>query len=306
MSAAVLLSLFSTAGSVPLAKPDMPANSVSAGPFFTMPALPISFLDITKKQALPFPAIPAATASLSDLILPANKPIEVHTVSLASRSNPLVKNGKQKREGDLFDSVAVPFKRLSALTRLASTYREIETLSLRCSSTGCLTTTSPETIEASTTGSSPRDRLNLVNAAINRSIQYRQDMEIYGVVDRWATPSETLSSMQGDCEDFAILKMAALHSYGFDLQDMSLVVIFDQKRRFYHAVLSVAVAGRNYILDNLTDQIRLDSQLPDYVPLYSVRNGKGFLHGSRDKSKTIAAVSLSDIAPGEGLPIKRD
>nr|CAD6436769.1 periplasmic protein [Rhizobium sp. Q54] len=207
-----------------------------------------------------------------------------------------------RKPADVFDSVALPFKRLAALRRFSSIEQELSNIDLGCDANGCwvkpavIGSTNPEP-------ESIRDRMNLVNIAVNRSIEYRRDLDTYGVTDRWATPSETLSRKQGDCEDIAILKMAALQSYGVDLDAMALVIVYDQKRHFYHAVLSVDVEGRNYVLDNLSSQVRLDAQLTDYVPLYSIRNGKGFLHGVRDKSKLLAATTpISDVAPGEGLP----
>lgn len=304
LSAAALLASFSSAISAPLSTTYLGTERPQASPFFQMPALPVSFPDITAKRPSQFPLIMGSAAGLTSIAYTASNPAKARNVSLATRTNPLSATRTQNRESGLFDSVAVPFKRLSALTRFAPSFREIkEAPSIHCSATACSAVTTPgNAVKVNAPGSSLRDRMNLINVAINRSVQYRQDMDTYGVLDRWATPLETLSRLKGDCEDFAILKMAALHSYGFELEDMSLVIVFDQKRRFYHAVLSVELGGRNYILDNLSNQVRLDRQLPDYVPLYSVRNGKGFLHGSRDKTKAVAGIAMGDIVPGQGLP----
>ncbi|SCW30680.1 hypothetical protein SAMN02927900_00442 [Rhizobium mongolense subsp. loessense] len=82
---------------------------------------------------------------------------------------------------------------------------------------------------------------------------------------------------------------------------MSIVVLFDQKRHFYHAVLSVAVDGNYFILDNMRDQVLPDSRLPDYQPLFSTTGGKGHLHGSRTGNMQVASrMSLEKVAPGEG------
>ncbi len=147
-----------------------------------------------------------------------------------------------------------------------------------------------------------RDKLDAVNVAVNRAIRYRRDMDIYQATDHWAAPSETLARQQGDCEDLAILKMAALRAEGVDMKDMSIVVLFDQKRHFYHAVLSVAVDGNYFILDNMRDQVLPDSRLPDYQPLFSITGGKGYLHGLRaGNNKQVASrMPLEKVAPGEG------
>ena len=57
---------------------------------------------------------------------------------------------------------------------------------------------------------------------------------VYGKLDYWAKPSEILERRAGDCEDFAILKMAALLRAGIPAQSMSLVVLQDRKRGFFH------------------------------------------------------------------------
>ncbi|MFN7025667.1 MAG: transglutaminase-like cysteine peptidase [Pseudorhizobium sp.] len=257
----------------------------------TMLATPPRFDDVLPTEQVVTPSV--AKSHDGDRVVALTTP-----VNLPARSN--VRPGKKS---DVFDSVALPFKRLAALKRFVPVMQDLKgSQPLQCKSTGCSRDPGTQLDAADLTGLSIRDRLNLVNVAVNRSIEYRRDMDTYGVMDRWATPTETMSRLQGDCEDFAILKMAALKSYGVSLDQMSLVVIYDQKRRFYHAVLSVEVDGRNYILDNLSDQVRLDSQLSNYVALYSIRNGKGYLHGARDKGKAVAgATPLSEVAPGEGL-----
>lgn len=202
-----------------------------------------------------------------------------------------------------FDSVAIPFKRLAALKKLAPALEEMQNgTAIACAGKTCSAAfMALKPAIAGSAQSSMRDKLNMVNAMVNGAIRYKTDIETYRVADYWATPSETLAKQQGDCEDFAILKMAALRAEGVDPSKMSIVVLFDQKRRFYHAVLSVDVGGRYFILDNMRNQVLEDTQLPDYQPLYSIRDGKGFLHGSRRKDQNVAAVtSLEKIAPGEG------
>jgi predicted transglutaminase-like cysteine proteinase len=296
-SAAILLVLGSIANSAALINPFVPgAASQSNIPVFSVPKSPfagaLALLSTPPRfepQSVTEPFI--QTASINGRAVRLAAPME--------RSDRQITPGKA---GGVFDSVALPFKRLSALKRFSPIKQELSSkLDLRCDASGCSAASSTVGADAPEL-QSIRDRMNLVNVAVNRSIEYRRDIDTYGVMDRWATPSETLSRRQGDCEDIAILKMAVLRSYGVDPDAMSLVIVYDQKRRFYHAVLSVEVEGRNYVLDNLSSQVRLDTQLVDYVPLYSIRNGKGFLHGLRDKSKQLAATtSLSDIAPGEGL-----
>jgi predicted transglutaminase-like cysteine proteinase len=241
----------------------------------------------------------------STIALPAARPANVVEVAIkpadlspSKRVEPTAPNGA------VFDTVAIPFKRLAALKKLAPALEEMDSgTAVKCNGKGCSPAFAAiQLVGLNTSQSSIRDKLNAVNAAVNQSIRYRTDQDAYKVTDRWSTPRETLSQQQGDCEDFAILKMAALRAEGIDPDQMSIVVLFDQKRHFYHAVLSVEAGGKFFILDNMRNQVLLDTQLPDYMPLYSIKGGKGFLHGSRRKDQNVAmATPLEKIAPGEGV-----
>lgn len=241
----------------------------------------------------------------STIALPAARPANVIEVAIkpadlspSKRVEPTAPNGA------VFDTVAIPFKRLAALKKLAPALEEMDSgTAVKCNGKGCSPAFAAiQLVGLNTSQSSIRDKLNAVNAAVNQSIRYRTDQDAYKVTDRWSTPRETLSQQQGDCEDFAILKMAALRAEGIDPDQMSIVVLFDQKRHFYHAVLSVEAGGKFFILDNMRNQVLLDTQLPDYMPLYSIKGGKGFLHGSRRKDQKVAmATPLEKIAPGEGV-----
>jgi len=204
----------------------------------------------------------------------------------------------------VFGTVAIPFKRLAALKKLEPTFAEIDAgTAIACTAACPEATTAIQASFTATAQSSIRDKLNAVNVTVNHTIRYARDIDIYQVEDHWATPSETLARREGDCEDFAILKMAALSRDGVNLNDMAIVVLFDQKRHFYHAVLSVAVGERYYILDNMRDDVLPDTRLADYLPLYSIRGNKGYLHGSLVQGAAVAANKVPlDVAPGEGTP----
>ncbi|CAN7485786.1 transglutaminase-like cysteine peptidase [Neorhizobium sp. LjRoot104] len=241
----------------------------------------------------------------SKIALPAARPAGVVEVAIKPADlSPSKRVEPRAPNGAVFDTVAIPFKRLAALKKLAPALEEMDNgTAVKCNGKGCSPAFAAiQLVGLNTSQSSIRDKLNAVNAAVNQSIRYRTDQDAYKVTDRWSTPRETLSQQQGDCEDFAILKMAALRAEGIDPDQMSIVVLFDQKRHFYHAVLSVEAGGKFFILDNMRNQVLLDTQLPDYMPLYSIKAGKGFLHGSRRKDQTVAmATPLEKIAPGEGV-----
>ncbi|NBB48489.1 hypothetical protein GVN24_09425 [Rhizobium sp. CRIBSB] len=232
--------------------------------------------------------------------IPNDKLMSTGTVAPAPKSAPAIR--KSPQTDDVFGSVAIPFKKLGALKKAAPTFAEIaQGTALRCGSANCFDTDALIHRTAAGSGmSSVRDKLNLVNLEVNRRITYRKDTDSHGRIDQWSSPSETLKSGFGDCEDYALLKMAVLESQGFSLQDMTVVILYDKKRHFYHAVLSVEVQGTHYILDNMRNQVLADSRLPDYQPLFSISDGRGFLHGTRTKGKAMAMKSFDSIAPGEG------
>ncbi|MDX8535550.1 transglutaminase-like cysteine peptidase [Mesorhizobium sp. VK25A] len=148
-----------------------------------------------------------------------------------------------------------------------------------------------------------REKLSFINSSINRLITYKSDMAVYGELDHWATPSEVLEHRAGDCEDYAILKMAALLRAGIPAQSMSLVVLQDRRRKFFHAVVSVSTGSGNFILDSLSNLVLADTQLPDYVPLYSFSTDRAWIHGSKSGTQVAdIAGGLAAVAPGEGVP----
>ncbi|NLS20054.1 hypothetical protein HGP16_26305 [Rhizobium sp. P40RR-XXII] len=204
----------------------------------------------------------------------------------------------------VFGTVAIPFKHLAALNNFAGPLAEIRSgKSLDCTAGACNAAESAlATAEAKIAGASMRDKINTINYTVNHAVRYASDMDTYHMTDHWAKPSEALLHQQGDCEDYAILKMAALYKAGVDLDHMTLVVLFDQQRHFYHAVLSVSVNGNNLILDNMRDEVLSDKRLAEYLPLYSIVAGRGYLHGSRDPhAQAVAtAVPLAKVVPGEG------
>ncbi len=147
------------------------------------------------------------------------------------------------------------------------------------------------------------DKLSFVNSTVNRLIAYKKDSLVYGEFDYWAKPLEILERRAGDCEDFAILKMTALQRAGIPAQSMSLVILQDRKRNFFHAVLSVSTSGGTFILDNLSNNVLRDGDLPDYQPLYSVSTNRAWIFGSRSTVARVADVkgNFASVAPGEGL-----
>ncbi len=198
----------------------------------------------------------------------------------------------------VFGSMAISMKNFPAATRWASVYRSVRNCDNICDQTSA----GYAFIVKAVKDKNFTDKLTFVNSGINQLIAYRKDEVTYGKVDYWATPEETLSRRSGDCEDFAILKMAALLEAGVPATSMSLVVLQDRKRNVFHAVLSVSTSSGTFILDSLSNKVVMDSALPNYVPLYSFSTERAWVHGAKTGESRVASLKggLSGVAPGEG------
>lgn len=201
----------------------------------------------------------------------------------------------------VFGSVALPMRNFPASARWAPVYQAI---------VGCSAGSHCERKSAAfaaiidvVRGKGFSAKLSFVNSSVNHLIAYKKDSAVYGKFDYWAEPSEILDRRAGDCEDFAILKMTALLRAGIPAQSMSLVVLQDRRRNFFHAVLSVSTGNGTFILDNLSNLILRDSDLPDYQPLYSVSTNRAWIHGAKSGAAQVADVKggFASVAPGEGL-----
>ena len=148
-------------------------------------------------------------------------------------------------------------------------------------------------------------KIEALNVSVNRLVRYTKDVDAHGELDYWATPSEILALGKGDCEDYAILKLAALRQAGIEAESMTLVVLRETRRNFYHAVLTVAIGGKNYVLDNMRDAVLTDRQLPEYQALYSLGTERAYVHGYKRGSEFAMQkrpASLDAVQPGEGIP----
>ena len=49
---------------------------------------------------------------------------------------------------------------------------------------------------------SVKEALTKVNLMVNQQIEYKYDIDLYGIDDYWTSPTEVLKSRKGDCEDY--------------------------------------------------------------------------------------------------------
>ncbi len=117
-------------------------------------------------------------------------------------------------------------------------------------------------------GKSGRARVGLINRAANLAIRPISDDKQWGVADRWSDPFETLLSSRGDCEDYAIVKYAALLEAGVPANDVKIVILKNRFPDEYHAVAAARVNDEWLILDNRTHTLVRDTDITRTTPVF--------------------------------------
>ncbi len=142
-------------------------------------------------------------------------------------------------------------------------------------------------------------RLVVMNQFFNRRILFRDDIEVWGQVDHWASPVEVFARGQGDCEDYAIGKYFSLIAAGVAPVKLRLVyvkaVIGGQGGvQQAHMVLAYYATPNAdpLILDNLIGDIRPASRRPDLTPVFSF-NADGIWQGTQGAGVGDAVARLS-------------
>jgi predicted transglutaminase-like cysteine proteinase len=138
---------------------------------------------------------------------------------------------------------------------------------------------------ASLDGQDEPARLVAINQLFIRRIQFAADTEVWGQVDYWASPLETLAQGRGDCEDYVIAKYFGLLAAGVPVSHLRLVYVratlgAPSGEVLPHMVLAhYATPGAEpSILDNLVGDIRPASRRRDLEPVFSF-NGEGLWQG---------------------------
>lgn len=142
-------------------------------------------------------------------------------------------------------------------------------------------------------------RLEAVNLYVNSRVRFVEDRVQYGVEDRWSPAAETLSRGRGDCEDFAIAKLAMLRRAGFAERDLYLVIARDLVRRQDHAIAVARANGRLWVLDSGTDQLLDSADVQDYRPVMTFSGARSWTHGYRRETPpmVLAAAPVAQPVP---------
>ncbi len=138
---------------------------------------------------------------------------------------------------------------------------------------------------AAALGQDESQRLSTFNDFFNRRIVFGADTEVWGQLDYWASPLETLGKGRGDCEDYVIAKYFSLMAAGVPAAKLRLVYVRATiggpgGAVQAHMVLAYydAPGVEPLILDNLIREIRTASRRPDLEPVFSF-NSDGLWHG---------------------------
>jgi predicted transglutaminase-like cysteine proteinase len=125
----------------------------------------------------------------------------------------------------------------------------------------------------------PLAQLEQVNQFINRSVSFVSDRQAWGLDDYWATPTQTLTLGQGDCEDLAIAKYFSLVRMGVPSEKLRLTFVKALKQNQAHMVLAYypSPGAQPLILDNLDPRIRPASERSDLLPVYAFNEHGVFL-----------------------------
>ena len=107
--------------------------------------------------------------------------------------------------------------------------------------------------------------------------RYVLDLENYGIEDFWAIPREFLYN-DGDCEDYAIIKLFSLRRLGFAVDELRIVVLQDTNLRVPHAVLAVAQQDDVMILDNQIQEVVSQHDIVHYAPVYAINERHWWLY----------------------------
>ena len=93
-------------------------------------------------------------------------------------------------------------------------------------------------------------KITSVNAKVNASIEPMNDLDVYGKDEVWSYPRGF-----GDCEDYVLEKRRLLLAAGLPVSNL-LITVVRKPDGEGHAVLTVRTDAGDFILDNLSDEVK--------------------------------------------------
>ena len=123
-----------------------------------------------------------------------------------------------------------------------------------------------------------QEKLVKVNDFFNR-LQWKDDREVWGQKDYWATRMGFLGKGAGDCEDFVTAKYFTLKQLGVSTQKLYFTYVKALDYNQAHMVLSYYDSPKSIplVLDNINPNIKIATQRKDLAPVYSFNGDSLFL-----------------------------
>jgi predicted transglutaminase-like cysteine proteinase len=126
---------------------------------------------------------------------------------------------------------------------------------------------------AQAAGLDEQEKLRMVNGFWNNALIGGEDISIWGQVDYWATPLQSLAKGSGDCEDYVIGKYFSLLHLGVAPEKLRFVYVRAQvgSQSIAHMVLGYypQPQAEPLVLDSLVDRIQPAHNRPDLTPVFS-------------------------------------
>jgi predicted transglutaminase-like cysteine proteinase len=123
-----------------------------------------------------------------------------------------------------------------------------------------------------------RQQLIEVNRFFNQ-FAYKEDKQLWGQDDYWATPEEFIGKNGGDCEDYVVAKYFVLRSLGVADEHLYLTYVKALRENRAHMVLSYFETPQStpLILDNYNPRMLPAGKRRDLLPVYSFNAKSLFL-----------------------------
>lgn len=141
------------------------------------------------------------------------------------------------------------------------------------------------------------EKLDLVNRTLNH-LPWIADQQHWKTADYWATPSETLLTFGGDCEDIAIAKWLVLRHLGIATERLRLAYVKIKKTGEAHMILLYidnmeGPVGQwtTLVLDNYVDGVKKGTDRPDLLAVYALSGaGEIVLFADNGSERSVKGV----------------
>ncbi len=137
-------------------------------------------------------------------------------------------------------------------------------------------------------GLDEQEKLRMVNGFWNNTLIGGEDISVWGQVDYWATPLQSLAKGAGDCEDYVIGKYFSLLHLGVAPEKLRFVYVRAQigSQSIAHMVLGYypQPQAEPLVLDSLVDRIQPAHNRPDLTPVFSFNAQGVYIPGGKRSS----------------------